>query len=239
MPQTPERRRFVQQAAHSVLAGYGLLGCWPVQALTLADLSVQEASAGIKVALEKGALVAVDMLGRPGGFLDNPKVHIPLPGYLEDVGRLMSSLGQGQKVQDLQVAINRAAEAAVPMGRDLLLQAVRTMTVSDAKRILTGGDTSVTEFFAARTREPLTERFLPVATQAMQKVALAEKYNALAKRAARFGLIKSEDAHLDRYVTAKTLDGLYLVIGEEERKMRKDPVGTGSRLIEKVFGTLK
>ena len=122
------------------------------------------------------------------------------------------------------------------MGKDLLVGAVQSMSVQDAKNILTGGDTAVTQFFASKTRAPLGERFLPVVTQATDKVGLAQQYNAFAGKAAGFGLLKPEDANLQQYVTGKTLDGLYFMIGEEERKIRKDPVGTGSALLQKVFG---
>jgi hypothetical protein len=210
-----------------------------VLAFGLADLSQADASAGVRAALEKGALAAIELLGRPDGFLGNPKVRIPLPGYLEDAGKLMRTLGQGRRVDELVTAINRAAEAAVPLGRDVLLDAARSVTLTDAKRILTGGETSVTDYFAGRTREPLTALFLPLVQQATGQVDLAGRYNDFAGRAARYGLVKPQDANLQQYVTGKTLDGLYLVIGEEERKIRQDPVGAGSQILQKVFGVLK
>ncbi|MGH6625607.1 MAG: DUF4197 domain-containing protein, partial [Burkholderiaceae bacterium] len=135
-------------------------------ALSLSDLSETEASQGLKAALEKGALAAVSLLGRPDGFLGNAKVRIPLPGFLEDASKLLKTMGQGQRVDELVTAMNRAAEAAVPMARDLLVGAVKSMSVSDAKNILTGGDTSVTRFFADKTRAPLAVKFLPVVTKA-------------------------------------------------------------------------
>jgi hypothetical protein len=184
-------------------------------------------------------VAAVGLLGRTDGFLSNLKVRIPLPGYLDDAAKLMRTLGQGRRVDELETAMNRAAEAAVPQGKEVLLQAVRSMTVTDAKQILTGGETSVTDFFATKTREPLSGRFLPIVTQATERVALAQKYNDFAGRASRYGLLKPQDANLQHYVTGKTLDALYLVIGEEERKIRQDPVGTGSQILQKVFGALK
>lgn len=207
-------------------------------ALSLSSLSNRDATAGLKAALEQGAQAAVALLGKEGGFLDNAKVRIPLPGYLEDAGQMLRRLGQGQRVDELVTGMNRAAEQAVPMGKELLLNAVKTMSVSDAKQILSGGEQSVTDFFAGKTRTPLNERFLPVVTQATQKVDLARKYNKVADRAARFGLIKTEDAKIEGYVTGKTLDGLYTIIGDEERKIRQDPVGTGSAILKKVFGAL-
>lgn len=208
-------------------------------ALSLGDLSNAEASQGLKTALEKGALAAVNLLGRADGFLGNPKVRIPLPGYLEDASKLMKTLGQGRRVEELLTAMNRAAETAVPMAKDLLVSAVKSMTVTDAKHILTGGETSVTTFFADKTRDSLGVRFLPVVTQATSKVGLAAKYNQVAGKAAGLGLLKKEDSNIEQYVTGKTLDGLYLMIGEEERKIRQDPVGTGNALLKKVFGALK
>ena len=221
-------------------AGALLLGAWQqAHALSLADLSGADAQSGIKAALGKGAEAAVALLGQPGGFLDNPQVRIGLPGQLDDAARLLRKFGQGRRIDELVTTINRAAEAAVPMGKDLLAGAVQSMTVTDAKNILTGGDTSVTRFFADKTREPLGVRFLPVVDQATEKVGLTQQYNSFAGRAANFGLMKKEDANLAQYVTGKTLDGLYFMIGEEERKIRQNPAGAGSAILQKVFGSLK
>ena len=227
-----DRRQFTSRLA----LGAGLW-VWVARAQALA-LSEADASAGLKEALRRGADVAVGMLGRPDGFLGNPKVRIPLPAGLDSAARLLRGLGQGAQVDELVTAMNRAAEAAVPEARPLLLDAVSQMTVGDARRILTGGETSVTHFFADKTRKPLTARFLPIVTTQTEKVALAEKYNAVAGKASGFGLVKKEDANVQQYVTGKALDGLYTVIGEEEKRIRKDPVGTGSALLKKVFGSL-
>lgn len=208
------------------------------RALTLGDLTQAEASQGLKVALEKGALAAVNLLGRPGGFLNNEKVRIALPGYLDDAAKFLSMLGQGARVDELITAMNRAAETAVPMAKNLLVGAVKSMNMNDAKNILSGGDTSVTAFFTEKTRQPLTVQFLPIVTKATAKVGLADKYNQVAGKAASLGLLKKDEATIESYVTAKSLDGLYLMIGEEEKKIRQDPVGTGSALLKKVFGAL-
>lgn len=233
-----DRRNF---SAACVFVPASLLGLVVQQAhaLSLADLSAGDASSGVKAALEKGATVAVSLLGRPDGFLANPKVRIPLPGFLESGAKMLRMVGQGNRIDELVVAMNRAAEQAVPAARDLLLNAVRSMSVSDAKGILTGGDTSVTQFFVGKTRAPLTERFLPMVTAATEKVQLADKYNRLAGKASDMGLVKKDDANIQRYVTSKSLDGLYLVIGEEERKIRQDPVGSGSAILQKVFGAVR
>lgn len=227
---------------HAGLGAMGTLLLGALQqahALSLAELSNADASSGVKTALTRGAEAAVALLGQTDGFLGNPKVRIPLPGQLEDAAKLMRKFGQGKRIDELVTTMNRAAEQAVPMGRDLLVGAVRSMTVSDAKNILAGGETSVTEFFATRTRTPLGQRFLPVVTQATEKVGLTQKYNQFAGKAAGFGLLRKEDANLAQYVTGKTLDGLYVMIGEEERKIRRDPVGTGSDILRRVFGSMK
>jgi hypothetical protein len=158
---------------------------------------------------------------------------------LQDAASLLRNFGQGARLDELITAMNRAAEAAVPMARDMLVGAVKSMNVQDAKTILSGGETSVTQFFADKTRQSLSQKFLPVVTQTTARVNLAETYNQMAGKAAGMGLIKRDQANIEHYVTGKTLDGLYLMIGEEERKIRQDPVGTGSAVLKKVFGALK
>ena len=204
-----------------------------------AGLSEGDATLGVRAALERGAVAAVGLLGKSGGFLDNPKVRIPLPGFLNDAAKLLKATGQQKRVDELITAMNRAAEAAVPEAKALLVSAVKAMSVGDATRLIRGGDNSVTEFFADKTRTPLGVKFLPIVTKATQKVSLADKYNRVAGKASGLGLVKKEDANVQQYVTRKALDGLYLMIGEEERKIRQDPVGTGSAILGKVFGSLR
>ena len=230
-----QRRRFTT----TLICSAGLSAAGASTAARAAGLSEADASLGVRAALERGATAAVGLLGRAGGFLDNPKVRIPLPGFLNEAAKLAKLMGQQKRVDALVTAMNRAAEAAVPEARELLVQAVKAMSVDDARKVITGGDDSVTQFFASKTRVPLAAKFLPIVTAATEKVDLADKYNALAGKAAATGLVKKEDANLQQYVTGKTLDGLYLMIGEEERKIRKDPIGTGSAILQKVFGSLK
>ena len=211
-----DRRQF-NTVSSRTLASLVALAYAQAHALSLSDLTEGEASQGLKTALEKGAQAAISLLGRPDGFLGNEKVKIPLPGFLNDAAKLLKTFGQSKRVDELVTAMNRAAETAVPMAKDILMAAVKSMSVTDAKQILTGGDTST----------------------ATQKVSLASKYNRVASKAAGLGLVSKDDANIEKYVTGKTLDGLYLVIGEEERKIRQDPVGTGSAILKKVFGVFK
>lgn len=204
-----------------------------------AGLTETDAASGIRVALERGAVAAVGLLGKTDGFLGNPKVRIPLPSFLDDAARLLRATGQKKRVDALETALNRAAEAAVPEAKALLVSAVKSMSVEDAKQLITGGDDSVTQFFVGKTREPLGVKFLPIVTKATEKVSLVDKYNAVAGKAASLGLIKPQDASIQAYVTEKALDGLYLMIGEEEKKIRANPLATGSAILRKVFGSLK
>jgi hypothetical protein len=199
-------------------------------------VSEGEAASGVRAALERGAAAAVSRLGRVDGFLGNPSVRIELPSVLRDVARLLKATGQGWRVDQLETAMNRAAEAAVPQARSLLVNAVRSMSVDDAVTIVQGGDNSVTQFFSGKTREPLRIKFLPIVERATLKVSLAKKYDAVAGKVASLGLLTQEDANLNGYVTGKALDGLFFMIGEEEKKIRKDPLGTGSAILRKVFG---
>jgi len=223
------RRRFTNAALAAAGALLGKAG-WA------AGVSDADAASGIRAALERGAASAVDLLGKHDGFLGNPKVRIPLPKAMKDAAKVAKLIGQQKQVDELVTAMNRAAEAAVPEAKALLLSAAKSMSVDDARRIVSGGDDSVTKFFAAKTRKPLAEKFLPIVTRQTEKVDLAARYDALAAKAAGMGLVKGDEATVERYVTGKALDGLYLMIGEEEKKIRRDPIGTGSAILAKVFG---
>src|SRR3954467_11855784 len=217
----------------------GLLFIWTAAALAqLEGISRQDATAALRAALEKGSLHAVADLGRLDGFLGNPQVKIPLPESAQRAERMLRRLGMGKYADELVVALNRAAEAAVPEARALFVQAAKKMSVQDAKGIITGDETAGTDYFRRSTRAQLHDRFLPIVQRATARVDLAQKYDEYAQSAAAVGLLRKEDADLDQYVTEKALDGLYLMVAEEEKKIRKDPVGAGSSIIRKVFGPL-
>jgi uncharacterized protein DUF4197 len=204
----------------------------------LEGLTQREALSGMKAALEQGANTAVSTLGRLDGFLGNPQVKIPLPESLERTEKLARRLGFSSEVDELVVAMNRAAEAAVPEARKLLVDSVKKMSVQDAKGILTGGDTAATQYFRRTTHQTLHDRFLPIVVKATEKVGVAQRYREVAKPAAAFGLLKTEHADLDEYVTLKALDGLYFMLAEEEKKIRKDPASAAKSIVRKVFGAL-
>ena len=221
----------------AALAVAGLLAfAAPVRALDLTSLTRADAAAGVKAALDQGSAAAVARLGVENGFLKNPKAKIPLPDGLKQAEKVMKLMGRQQQFDDLVVSINRAAEAAIPQARPLLVSAIKSMSVADAKAIIAGGDDSVTDFFRAKTEKALSAKFLPIVKQTTDKAGLAQQYNSLAGQAASFGVIKAEDARIENYVTRKAMAGLFLMIAEEERAIRQDPVATGSAILKKVFG---
>jgi len=208
------------------------------QAINVNDLSSKDVVSGLKEALNKGTANAVGKLGKADGFFGNDRVKIPLPDSLQKVDHTLRNIGMGQYADELVLTMNRAAEAAVPEARTLLLSAVKEMSVQDAKGILTGGDTSATDYFRAKTSQKLTAKFLPIVQRATAKVGVAQKYNQLAGNAARLGLIDESQTNLENYITQKTLSGLFLIISDEEKEIRAHPVEQGSKLIKKVFGSL-
>lgn len=208
------------------------------QAASLADISNADASSGLKEALVSGADYAVSSLGRENGFLGNDKVKIPLPGNLKKAEKALRAFGMGKQADELVETMNHAAEMAVAEAKPILLDAVKKMTVKDAKDILTGGDDSVTQFFKRSSADALGQKFQPIVKTATGKVELAKRYNKFAGKAASLGLIDEKDANLDSYVTNKAMDGLFLMIAEKEKSIRQNPLGAGSSMLQKVFGAL-
>ena len=204
--------------------------------LGLADLTNRDAVTGLKDALTQGAAAAIGRLGIENGFLGNDKVRIPLPDAIKRVESGLRLLGMQRQADELVTAMNRAAEQAVPEAKALLTSAIKNMSVQDAKGILTGGDTAATEYFRRTTSEQLTGKFLPIVAKATRKVSLAEKYNNIAGKGAKLGLVDARQAKIEDYVTQKALDGLFLMIAEQEKAMRKDPVGAATGMAQKVFG---
>ena len=205
----------------------------------LAGISNLDAASGVRQALTDGAAAAVAKLGVTDGFLGNPQVKIPMPPALARVEGAMRTFGMNKQADELVTSMNRAAEAAVPHAKQLLVDAAKKMTLQDAKGILQGGQTSVTEYFRRTTSAQLTQRFLPIVKQQTERVGLAQQYNGLAGQAASFGLIKKDNATIEGYVTQKSLDGLYLMIGEQEKAFRANPIGATSDIVRRVFGAMK
>jgi hypothetical protein len=220
-----------------VLAGLVISG--PALAQSLAGISNQDAVQALKDALIQGSGKAVSQLSAPDGFLGNAKVKIPLPDSVRSVESGLRMIGMGRQADELVTSMNRAAEMAVKEATPLLVSSVKSMSVSDAKGILTGPDDAATQYFRRTTSDALTQRFLPIVKQATARVDLAQQYNSLAGQAAQYGLISKEEANIDNYVTRKALDGLFVVIAEQERSIRRDPMGAATSVAKKVFSSLR
>lgn len=216
----------------------GLLLAATASALSLSDLSQADASGGLKDALAQGAQVAVKQLGTPGGFNNNPQVRIQLPAKLEKANKLLSGLGMGSQVQELENGMNTAAEAAVPQAQAILVNAVKNMTVTDAKGILSGGNDSATQYLNKTSREDIRSKFLPIVKANTDKIGLAQRFNSVAGQASALGGLNAKTNTVEGYVTEKALDGLFKMIAQQEETIRKNPAAAASGLAKKVFGSL-
>jgi hypothetical protein len=205
----------------------------------LDSLTSKDASSGLKAALSQGIDTAVTQLGATNGFLNDPKVSIPLPPALQKADKALRMIGMGKDADDLKVAMNHAAEAAVADAKPVFKQALTGMTLADAKGILSGGEDAGTQYFKKATSAQLLTRFKPIIAKETAKLQIAPLYDKYAGKAAKMGLITTQDANLNDYVTQKALDGLFSRIADEERAIRKDPVGQSSAIIKKVFGAVR
>jgi len=169
----------------------------------------------------------------------DPDVRIELPGKLGQATSALKMMGMGKQVEQLETSMNLAAEAAVPQAQAILIDTVKQMSVQDAKSILSGPNDAATQYLNKTSADALTQKFLPIVKTSTKKLQLAEQYNAFAGKAASAGLIDQKDADIDRYVTQKAMDGLFLMIAEEEKAIRENPVGAAGNLAKKVFGALR
>jgi hypothetical protein len=205
----------------------------------LGQFTAQEQTDSLKQALTQGAETAVRNLAKENGYLGNDKVRIPLPENLQKADRTMRRFGLGKYSDELITSMNRAAEAAVPEAKTLLIGAVKNMTVTDAKDILLGNDDAATQYFRRNTETPLGEKFKPIVNQSMQKVRLAQTYDRFAGKGVKLGLVKQQDANLDDYITRKAMDGLFLMMAEQEKEIRAHPLQAVGDLAKKVFSALR
>ncbi len=200
-----------------------------------AGLTNDKIIAGLKEALQVSTGKAVALTGKPDGFLKNQAIRILLPPKLETLGKGMRMLGMGAKVDELEVSMNRAAEQATPQAKQIFVAAVKKMSFDDARKILTGGDTAATEYFKRTSAEDLTAAFSPIVHRSMERVGVVEQYNRVLASAPG-GSALTGQFDLNQYVVGKTLDGLFLMLGEEEKKIRKDPAAQTTSLLKEVFG---
>jgi hypothetical protein len=207
-----------------------------VAASSISSLSNDKITAGLKEALRVSTDNAVRSTGRPDGFLKNEAIKILVPDKLRTVGKGMRLIGMGQQVDDFEVAMNRAAEQAAPEAKQIFVNALMNMSFQDARQILTSGDTAATEYFKRQSTNQLTTAFSPIVHQAMENVGVIRQYNAMMRSPAAGALLGRQNFDLDQYVVGKTLDGLFYVLGEEEKKIRQDPAARTTAILQQVFG---
>lgn len=200
------------------------------------ELSDSKISSGLKQALQIGAEQSVKLTGRPDGFFGNPDIKILMPSNLRPLEKGLRMLGYGPKVDDFVLSMNRAAEAAAPAARKIFIDAISAMTFDDARRILSGGDTAATDYFKLKTTPQLTAAFRPVVERTMATNGVTQQYEALVAQYKSMPFAKNQDLDISHYVVSKALDGLFFELGQEERKIRKDPAAQTTNLLREVFG---
>ena len=205
------------------------------------NISDTDIAGGLKEALGKGVRFAIGSLGRQDGFLGNPRVKIPLPKTLQNVEKGLRFAGQGKAVDDFVASMNHAAEKAVPVAIDVFVDAIKKMTFDDARQILfSGQDDSATQFFRRTSEETLRGKFRPIVEKFTEQVGVTQKYKTMIGKYGFAASLLGQDAtDIDGYVTQKALDGLFLMVADEEKKIRKDPVGRTTDLLRRVFGSIR
>jgi hypothetical protein len=200
-------------------------------------LGDSEVVAGLKEALANGVETAVKTLGKKDGFMGNSLVQIPLPDSLKLVEKTARTLGQGQYADDFIGTMNQAAEEAVPEAAELLGEAIRTMSVEDATKILNGPDDAATQYFRKVSGEQLSQRFKPIVEKATNEAGVTSAYKGLTANAGSLlgGFVSQESLDVDKYVTDKALDGLFKYIAIEEKQIRENPLARSTDLLKKVF----
>ena len=199
-------------------------------------LSNDKITAGLKQALQISTGKAVAATGRPDGFLKNAAIKILLPEKLRSVGKGLRVVGMGAQVDELEVGMNRAAEQAAPAAKQIFLSALTRMTFSDARQILSGGDTAATDYFKRASSDQLTTAFAPIVHKSMENVGVVRQYNQMMQNPVAASLSKNQNLNLDDYVVGKTLDGLFYMLGQEEKKIRRNPAAQTTALLREVFG---
>ena len=200
-------------------------------------LSDDKITAGLKQALKVSTEKAVASTGRPDGFLKNEAIKILLPDRVRSVSKEMRMLGMGPQLDELEIGMNRAAEQATPLAKQIFLDALYKMSIDDAKGILTGGDTAATDYFRRTTSDGLTAAFRPIVHDSMQRIGVLKQYNQLAQNSMAAPLLRARGFDIDNYVLGKTLDGLFFVLGQEEKEIRKNPAARTTALLREVFGS--
>ncbi len=203
---------------------------------TNSSLSQLEIMKGLKDALQIRTKKAVQEASSKGGFLNNLNIHIPLPPNLQKVANILRHTGYKDDVDTFEATLNHAAEKASTKALPIFTQAIKDLTFQDAKAIWKGGDTAATDYFKGKTWQPLYEAFEPIVHEAVQQVGVTKAYQGLTERPLVQNIIQGTNIDLDSYVTNKTLEGLFFLLGQEEKKIRKDPAARTTDILRMAFG---
>ena len=207
--------------------------------LTREELSESNIIQGLKEALQIGTDNAVKLVAQKDGYLNNPKIRIPLPDQVQSVNKALRAVGYGQKVDEFEMSMNRAAEEAAPEAKSVFLDAIKAMSFTDAKKILNGQNNEATFYFKDKTSEQLHEAFKPIVSKSMSNVGATSRFKDMNAKLSAIPFVSTLSFDLDKYVTDKALDGLFLMVEEEERKIRQDPAARVTDLLKEVFGSRK
>lgn len=208
----------------------------PINAAQWGDLSENRIIAGLKEALNIGTGNAINLTGRLDGFFRNAAIKILIPRQLNTLARGLRAVGMGDKVDEFEMSMNRAAEKAAPQARKIFVNAIKQMTFNDARRILTGGDTAATEFFREKTSDDIARAMRPIIGKAMNDVGATRQYKDLVDQFRQIPFARTQSLDIDDYVVDKTLDGIFYMVGEEEKKIRKNPAARVTSILREVFG---
>jgi len=197
-------------------------------------LSNDKIAGGLKEALTKSTGSAVASTGRPDGYFKNQAIKILLPNSLQTVGKGMRMMGMGAQLDELELSMNRAAEQAAPAAKQIFINAITKMSFEDARKILSGGNTAATDYFKKTSSTELTQAFTPIVHQSMENVGVVKQFDAVAQNSMVGPLLGN--FNLDSYVVGKALEGLFYMLGQEEKQIRTDPAAQTTALLKEVFG---
>jgi hypothetical protein len=200
------------------------------------SLSDSKIASGLKEALQVGANNAVKLTGQPNGYFGNEAIKILMPKNLQPLEKGLRAVGYGPKVDDFVLSMNRSAEKAAPAAKKIFGDAILAMSFEDARKILSGGDNAATDYFKGKTADKLAVAFRPVVEKTMDENGVTKQYKALVGQAQSIPFLKSPNLDVTQYVVSKALDGLFYTLGQEEKKIRKDPVARTTSLLREVFG---
>lgn len=209
----------------------------PTSGYAQSSLSQTEIDRGLKEAISIGVQTAINQLGQKNGFLDDASVRIPMPGALGQVERLLRSAHQGALADEFVDTMNHAAEKAVPVAASVFTNAIKNMSVQDARGILNGPDDAATQYFRRTSDAELIKRFRPIVTAETQKAGVTAAYKNMMKQAGPLAQMLGGNTNLDDYITKKALDGLFLKVAEEEKAIRRNPAARSTEILKQVFGS--